>query len=374
VRRRRQRGFTLIELMVAMVVSSLLVGMILAIFLRMSLAYRGQQQVAGLQQVLASARQVIESDAKHAGLMMPTGVKIAGGVQRLAPVNIVNSSTSPDKIRFLYADTSVQAAVTSLGPITNTVTVDDTTGWVLGSTNADNLVVISTNTGTIPNPEGATDAPIITYAACILKLTAIDTGTKTLTFDVNLPWGLVGTQTHCVSAVSGKTMIFKMVARAYRIDPTVGREADGVLQMSPTGDLFAQNDWQDMGYGFTDIQVATQFYDNDGIDQDGNLDVKREWYSAGDQDLVTVPADDATTLPAPLQMSISLVARTDKDVEGVASAATPDLRGSGNILYNTLGDRGPVDLTATADPALTGSRIFRYVTFLVDFRNTGIGR
>ena len=47
--------------MVALIVSSLLVGMILSIFLRMSLAYRGQQQVANVQSVLAGARQMIEN-------------------------------------------------------------------------------------------------------------------------------------------------------------------------------------------------------------------------------------------------------------------------------------------------------------------------
>ena len=67
-RRARQAGFTLIELMVALLVSTLLVGMILAIFARVSMAYRSQQQVAGLQQVLASARGMMELDAKQAGL------------------------------------------------------------------------------------------------------------------------------------------------------------------------------------------------------------------------------------------------------------------------------------------------------------------
>jgi prepilin-type N-terminal cleavage/methylation domain-containing protein len=75
---RTQRGFTLIELMVALVVSSLLVGLILAIFSRMSLAYRGQQQIAGLQQVLAAARATIEADAKQAGFAMPQGFRFAG--------------------------------------------------------------------------------------------------------------------------------------------------------------------------------------------------------------------------------------------------------------------------------------------------------
>ncbi|MBP6847554.1 MAG: prepilin-type N-terminal cleavage/methylation domain-containing protein, partial [Kofleriaceae bacterium] len=51
VRRRQpgRRGFTLIELMIALTISALLIGMILSIFTRMSTAYRTQQYVADLQ-------------------------------------------------------------------------------------------------------------------------------------------------------------------------------------------------------------------------------------------------------------------------------------------------------------------------------------
>ena len=95
---RGPRGFTLIELMVALLVSSLLVGMILAIFSRMSLAYRGQQQIAGVQQVLAAARATIELDAKQAGLGIPQGFKTAmTGATMQSPVKISNSI--PTRIR-----------------------------------------------------------------------------------------------------------------------------------------------------------------------------------------------------------------------------------------------------------------------------------
>src|SRR5882672_2125557 len=105
-----QRGFTLIELMVALLVSSLLVGMILAIFSRMSLAYRGQQQIAGVQQVLAAARAAVELDAKQAGLGMPQGFKTAiPGLPAVeSPVQVTNSNSGPDQIALFYADTSTQ--------------------------------------------------------------------------------------------------------------------------------------------------------------------------------------------------------------------------------------------------------------------------
>jgi hypothetical protein len=77
-------------------------------------------------------------------------------------------------------------------------------------------------------------------------------------------------------------------------------------------------------------------------------------------------------------MSISLVARTDRDVEGISTARTPELTEAGlNPLpwatcctrdNNPLGDHPGVDL------ALQSPRIYRYITFQVDFRNLGVGR
>jgi hypothetical protein len=73
-------------------------------------------------------------------------------------------------------------------------------------------------------------------------------------------------------------------------------------------------------------------------------------------------------------MSISLVARTDRPVEGIATAQTPTLTVAANPNNNTLGNRPSVALPAVGDPALQGSFIYRYTTFQVDFRNLGVGR
>jgi hypothetical protein len=84
-----------------------------------------------------------------------------------------------------------------------------------------------------------------------------------------------------------------------------------------------------------------------------------------------------------MAMSISLVAHTDRDVEGIATLATPNLVGAPTAANNPLGDRpstvlpvatpGPPPVPPWPDPLLPGSRIYRYVTFQVDFRNLGVG-
>jgi prepilin-type N-terminal cleavage/methylation domain-containing protein len=376
--RRSQRGFTLIELMVALVVSSLLVGMILAIFNRMSIAYRGQQQIAGVQQVLAAARATIELDAKQAGLEMPQGFKIASSPGTIIqPIGVTDNNAGPDQIRFFYADPTTQGAVVgSTGwPATPQLTVDSAAGFLVSD-----LVVLSTVDVSTPAPiNPGVEANVATYDVCVLQITAIGAGTPAvLTFSSSAPWG-VASETHCrpnpvivANPLSNpaQSMIYKFVPRAYKINlATPAFAAQGPLQMSPTGGLIgnlAADGWTDLAYGFTDIQVAVQVANLVAADLDGDGDSSRDWYSG----------PGMNNLPAvgiPIQMSISLVARTDRNIEGIATAATPTLT-TANANNNSLGNRPSVVLPDPIDPALQGSKIYRFTTFQVDFRNLGVGR
>jgi len=387
--RGRQRGFTLIELMVALVVSSLLVGMILAIFSRMSLAYRGQQQIAGVQQVLAAARATIELDAKQAGLEMSQGFRIGvdGPTVLYAPVKVTDSSTGPDQIAFFYADTSAQAAVTDLTTLatTATVTVDSVAGFALGD-----LVVMS-NVTWVDNPLSVTDAKLASYAACVLQIapaagSLVAGPPAKMRFTTVLPWGSVALG-HCAPPPASGAMIYKFVAHGYRIDPTASRAALGALQLSPTGGLLggAGDNWTDLAYGFTDLQTALRVFDrvyDPGDSSDADIDGDRDWYSGALQTTLTGRNPLLGPLDGLLQVSISLVARTDRDVEGIATSATPNLiemttgatPAPTNADHNTIGNHPAVTLPSATDAALQGSRVYRYTTFVVDFRNLGVGR
>jgi prepilin-type N-terminal cleavage/methylation domain-containing protein len=376
-RRAAQRGFTLVELMVALVVSSLLVGMILAIFMRMSVAYRGQQQVAEVQGKLAAARAMIEHDARHAGLAMAQGFKISSTPvnEFMRPLNITNSSSGPDRIRFFYADTSKRAyTVTSGSGICDPMQcdrLDSTADFAPGD-----VVLMSTATLT-PSPyAGDGDAQITTFKACVLQVGS--KGPTQLVFEQSGLWGSPGNG-HCTNPVLGETIFYGFVAHAWRIDPT--RRALGVLQLSKTGDLVGGSDWEDQAYGFTDIQVATRFYEDvDPAPSDGrqltdtadpDQDPVRDWYSDSEQE--TLLSQSYPTFIVPIQLSITLVARTERDVEGVASSSTPNLTVAGNAGNNTIGDRAAVPLPSVTT-ALSGNRIFRHTTFQVDLRNVGVGR
>ena len=84
-------------------------------------------------------------------------------------------------------------------------------------------------------------------------------------------------------------------------------------------------------------------------------------------------AEEDAAFKAPIQHSVSLVARTERDVEGLASASTPSLTVAGTEDHNTIGDRGPIALPS-ALPALAGNRLYRVATFQIDLRNLGVGR
>jgi len=365
-----QRGFTLIELMVALVVSSLLVGMIFAIFIRMSIAYRGQQQVAEVQSKLAAARAKIELDAKQAGLHMTEGFDLASlpaGVKR-SPLRVINHPDAPDELELYYADTSVQVATrTGVGTActrTQCDQLDSTAGLGKGD------VVVMSTLAWVDLQLTPPGARVAAFRACVLQIS--DVRSTSLAFVEAAPWGTPG-NTHCHQApIVGTTMFYKLAARHWRIDPA--RPADGVLQLSTLGALSGIDDWQDQAYGFTDLQIATRFFDAadvDGDTPDPGTDPLRDWYSGEEQETATAPA--AGFAKVPIQISISLAARTERDVEGIASSSTPNLTVAGNENNNTVGDRAAIPLPSALE-ALSGNRIFRYTTFQIDLRNLGVGR
>jgi prepilin-type N-terminal cleavage/methylation domain-containing protein len=378
--RTRQRGFTLIELMVALLVSSLLVGMILAIFSRMSLAYRGQQQIAGVQQLLAAARAAIELDAKQAGLGMPQGFRTAmTGAAPQAPVQVTNSSTAPDQVALFYADPSSQALVSAstLAVDGRIVVVDPIPPLPPNSPFVVGDLVVLTTSSTAASPLGGTNPDIATYDACVLKIASINAGARQYTFETLAPWGS-GTEGHCSAPIPNRTMMYRFVAHAYRIDPTAAKLPLGVLDRSVTGNLLGNAEvWDELAYGFSDLQTAVRIYDPAGTtDLDGDGDIHYNWFSGTNQNNATrlAPAQSPAGSTV-LGMSISLLARTDRNVEGIATPATPDLIGPPSADNNPIGDRASITLPAAPpnDLLMPGQRIYRYTTFQVDFRNLGVG-
>jgi prepilin-type N-terminal cleavage/methylation domain-containing protein len=368
---KRQRGFTLIELMVALAISSLLVGMLLSIFTRMSFAFREHQQIINIQQVLAASRNALETDARQAGLALSQGFTIAsdGGALRHSPVRVVNQSSGPDEVGFYAADPQVQALVVAgpPAPSATAVVVDDAAGFAVGD-----LVVLSTHdTASVANPLAEGDANLAQFTACVVQISAIS-GAE-LAFATTGDWGSA-TNDHCAAPYAGTTMVYKFVAHYWRIDPD--RPELGALQVdATTGALTATPVFSDQAYGVSDLQVATYFFDGDATDTDDpDADPLRDWQSSDAQTTLTAPRDVASPFAPPLMMTISLVARTTSNVEGITTKRSPVLVDPAHVDHNPLGDRASVTLPSATDPMLGGNRIYRYLTFQLDFRNLGVGR
>ncbi len=382
---RPRRGFTLIELMISLVISTLFVIMILSIFSRMSFAYREQQQIVQVQQQLTSARALMERDAKQAGFAMSQGFKISydgqtGTGLMHSPVRVVNSSTAPDQIGFYYADGSTQALVTSANGPATTITVDSAIGFAAGD-----LVVLSTASWNPLIPvrvNTATDPTITSFDACVVQIQTV--AATTVTFYQTGAWGNAG-NTHCTATSLNTTMMYEFVGHYWRIDTAPAAPdttTSGLLELSIASGATSTanlnpglNIWNKEGYDFTDIQVATEFWDNDAIDEDGILpvDATRDWYSSTQQDIWTQPILNTLSFIPPIAVAISIVARTDKDVEGISTSNSPNLKGA-ILINNNTGDRASFTLPSATDPLYQGKRIYRYITFGVDLRDLGVGR
>lgn len=403
--RRDQRGLTLVELMIAVLVASLLIGFVFEIQGRMSTAFRSQTNIGSLQQGVRAANELIARDARLAGFMMPSGVRVSnnfvaglaglspGLVQSDAlsnfvpalvvsnnPDNMPGDRMQPDRIHVFYADPNpvAQAVVQRIASPT-AVVVSDIAIFQPGD------LVLFARRDPIPRPHPlGGDLPlIVNYYTCLVRLTNVDGGTSQLMFDDDPPEPFnTTTNDHCflsarpdeaailnASETTDKTQVFRLIARAYRIDTT--RPTVAALERSETGGLghgVGPDDWQEIGIGFVDLQISRRFVEevSDTSDLDGDLNPRMDWYTS------------APPAPPPLrhltQLGIGLVARTARSVEGVRARDVPVLtRGNpptGTIANNPFGDAAqPKNM---AHPEFNGDHVYRQSSSIVDIRNLGV--
>ncbi|MCG8417322.1 MAG: prepilin-type N-terminal cleavage/methylation domain-containing protein [Proteobacteria bacterium] len=395
---RRQSGLTLIELMIALLISALLVGLVFAIYTRMSVAYRGQSGVSELQQTLRAAKAEVVRHVRAAGHLIPRGfyasdnvlnalnpVPVGPGLPAVPatvhlgkddlvpPVQVFNDPDGfgPDSIRVYYADASAMARIESDAP--TTLTVDHVDNFQDG----DWAVIVrapTTTANTAIDPD-AGPAQLVQYEACLVRISGV-TDPDTLTLDpAELPehdaCG-IGT-TPADDITTDQSMIYRFVGRAFRIDPAddppppdpVARQRLSVLQISESGEI-GGNDWTDLGIGFTDFQITRRYWlDAPGANFDGDSDDRRDWYSS---DAVNPPANAEL-----IEVNVSLAVRTNRDLGVVSTAATPAFT-KGDIDHNQLGDSPSIALPSAVHPRYTGNHIYRWTSVRIDLRNMGIGR
>jgi prepilin-type N-terminal cleavage/methylation domain-containing protein len=364
-RRARQAGLTLIELMIAIVLASLLIGLVLDVYVRMTTAYRAQMAVSEAQQTLRSARDVIAVDLRMAGHRI-TRLRTATGAfgttisDDLPAVSIDNGggANGTDIVRAYYADSSSFANVVSIAPDNESIVVDDA-----GLFRVDDIVVL-TSPILIEPPSPA--RKYVEHDACALKITGI-TGTTDVQLDVagGAPYNVANNgQCGVVAAAvpGGGVQMMLMRGLAYRIDPT--RPELAILQKSETGEL--EDDWADLASGVVNLQIASRWVEPtdtiDDLDLDG--DPGHDWYSGEAQetpDLTGTRPVDAIVQ----QLSVGITTRSN-ELSVVGSSATPEFYDATNPDNNQFGDSESV--------AVAPTHIYRGSRELVDLRNMGVGR
>jgi type IV pilus assembly protein PilW len=112
---KENKGVTLIELMIALVISAILVGGTYSIFVSQQRTYIAQDQIVGAQQDGRAALTIMAKDIRMAGMLTGVdGFSVYGATEAITPGN---SSTGPDQIRVVYA-----AEEFTSGGVTGTVT------------------------------------------------------------------------------------------------------------------------------------------------------------------------------------------------------------------------------------------------------------
>lgn len=408
--RRAQRGLTLVELMIAVLVASLLIAFVFDIQGRMSNAFRSQTNIGSLQQGVRAANELIARDARLTGFMAPNGIRVSSKFLTSPPTGLVPDLVQldgpgnafvpalviannpagmapdrmqPDRVHFFYADPN---------PLVHTVVVEfnDTTSVVVSDASSfkdRDLLLFARRDPTLqPHPLG-NDMPVMTnYFTCLVRATTVDTTTNVITFaDTSEPFNTPGNE-HCFAnsatreaaiavGTGEKTQVFRLVARAYQIDTSSSARLQiGPLERSETGGLLGEADWQEIGIGFVDLQISQRYVeevpDPDDLDADG--DTRADWYTSTPPPL---PAMHFT------QLGIGMVARTARSVEGVRTDAVPVLTRDNcapgcTAANNPYGDAGEPKnmLMPEYNPEggpFRSSHVYRQSTSIVDIRNLG---
>jgi prepilin-type N-terminal cleavage/methylation domain-containing protein len=296
-----QRGFTLIELMISLVLFSFAVAGVLAIAVSMTQGFREQRQSVTTEQSARVPLDFIADAIRQASPAVSDFTKVQdSSTGSIGAISMTNSSSAPDRLDLIYASggivTSVAVAYTSFGA---SMTVTDASQLAAG----DYVLVSNLNYGHL--------VKIASKSGNVLTLGAMC----------------------ATNQVSQSYPVGSLVIRAQHATFTIGTDAqDSVptLMMDPDSDA---KEWdgtaapcatnaaapaEPLAEGVEDLQVAF------GIDQ-GTDGVSEIGTAAGDDEWI--PNVSGETLPTPLTsftgtlraVRVTLIARAEQSLIGGVS-------------------------------------------------------
>jgi prepilin-type N-terminal cleavage/methylation domain-containing protein len=334
---KNQRGFTLIELMISLVLFSFAVAGVLAIAVSMTQGFREQRQAVTTESSARVPLDFIADAIRQASPAVSDFTKVQDSITgSIGAISMTNSSTAPDRLDLIYASGGiVTSAAVAYNSFDTTLTVVDGSQLAAG----DYVLISNLNYGHL-----------------------VKIASKTGANQLNLA-GMCGT-----NQVAQSYPIGSLVIRAQHATFTIGADVqDGVptLMMDPDSD---GKEWdgtaapcqaaatavaEPLAEGVEDLQVAF------GIDQgtDGVLEL-----GTGANDDEWIPNVAGETLPTPLTsftgtlraVRVTLIARAEQALIGGAP-----------LFYRPKAEDHPLATTADA----FRRRVLRTI---VEVRNTGV--
>ena len=270
------RGFTLIELMIALVLFSFLISGVLAVAVSLTQGYRDQRAAIQTESAVRLPMDFLADVLRQASPAVSTGLIQDAATCTTAALTVTNNfgGNGWDQLDLIYASGAVATSSRTIYTTgTLSLDVDDATGLAVG----DSIVISNVMQGHL------------------VKITAIASNTLTL-----------ATQCATIALPSGGYPAGSIVVRAVHGIFFIGT-VDGMptLMMNPTGDPTTNaTKGEPLAEGIEDMQIAI------GYDVDGNSTVDEVGLAAGDDEWQGNFTGDSTLTGTLHAIRITLIART----------------------------------------------------------------
>jgi prepilin-type N-terminal cleavage/methylation domain-containing protein len=276
-----QRGFTLLELMIAMVLFSLAVSGVLSIAVSFSNGMREQRTTIGTDAAARLALVALVDAVRQVSPGVASGNLQDAGTCTTGALTVTNSATGPDRLDVIYSAGGVTTSTASAyGAGTTALTVADASKLA-----ANDYVVISNWS-----------------QGHLVKVTAVNGNTLTL-----------AAQCSPISLPSAGYPVGSPVIRARHATFSIGA-IDDVPTMMMDGDAGGSAGAEPFAEGIEDLQIAL------GVDVDGDGALTEVGSAAGDDEWQGNVAGDGALTGSIRAVRLTIVARATRPLSGPAAA------------------------------------------------------
>jgi len=266
---KNNKGFTMIELLVAMAISAMAMAAIYTAYNIQQKTFRQQNMISQMQQNARAAMFMLTRDVRMAGFGLASGqISYYDGSDTVTINAVTGTNSNPDSINIIYADSSCTTFITSAMPTPSSeLNVDDTSCFAV-----DDLIVVSDGTN-----------------ADIIQITTVQPVAKKIQHNPSSP---VNSPSGMSNAYGAGALMYKLKWISYDIGSS--DSAHPRLRVDTDGPLGGSS-FQPFAENIEDLQIVYIFEDEDELNM----------YDDGTDADDTNDADDIRSV------RVSVLARTD---------------------------------------------------------------